>query len=188
MLMKFSFDIDKRSGYSIAHAVKTIMLIGQNHIGRERLMKRLALNEASARTLLRRLEKQGYVTPGTAGHELTEKGKRLFLYVSKNVSGPKIIVDKKIAVSKYNVAYLIRHKTGKIRHGIEQRDQAIPLGAEGLITLVYDNGLVMPGLKLRVPQLNNLFEFKDGDVLLIGSAKTEVLADIAALNSAIRLL
>lgn len=186
--MKISFDIDSRSSYSTAHATKAIVLIGTDVIGRERLMKRLALNEASVRTLLKRLEQNNYVMPGSKGHGLTAKGKKLFAYITKNIEGPKPINDKDVAVSKYNVAYLVRGRRNKIKAGLEQRDQAIPLGADGLITLIYDNGLVMPGIKLRVPQLGGLFSFRNGDVLLIGSAKTEILADLAALNSAVRLL
>ncbi len=182
------FTIDSRSGYSIAHVAKAIMVIGKNPIGREKLMKKLSLNEASARTLLKRLEKSGYVAATAKGHGLTEKGKCLFARISRNIIGPKSISADGVAVSRHNVAYLVKNKEKKIRFGVEQRDEAIRLGADGLITLIYSNGLVMPGIKWRVSNsISKLFDFNNGDVLLIGSAKTENIAELAALNSALRL-
>ena len=140
-------DIDKRSGYSMVHVAKAILLIGENPLGREKLINKLGLNEAPVRTLLTRLEASGYVTPTARGHVLTKKGKKIFSYLKGNITGPKKIDVNKIALSKHNVAYLVKKRANKIRFGMEQRDEAIFLGADGLTTLIYNNGLVMPAIR-----------------------------------------
>ena len=63
------------------------------------------------------------------------------------------------------------------------------MGADGLTTLVYNDHLRMAGVKWKVPEeLNKIFDYRKGDVLLIGSAKDGRTAEFASLNAAIRLL
>jgi len=187
--MKIKLDIDKRSGYSLAHAMKTIMLLGESPIGREGLIKKLNLNEASVRTLLGKLEKNGFVKKSTKGRTLTDKGKKTLSFLKKNINGPVTMGRTKIAVSKYNIAYLVRNKSKKIKKGLEQRDQAILMGAEGLTTVTYDRSLCVPGPNWKVPcTVRDLFDLKRGDVILIGSANRKDVADLAALNAALLLL
>ncbi len=181
--------IDVRANYALAHVVKAVLLIGEANAGREKLMGKLGLNEAPARTLLAGLEKNGFVKPGAKGHTLTEKGKKILAYLNKNISGPKKLAKTELTLSRHNIAYLVRKKAGRIRHGLEQRDQAILMGADGLTTLVYKNRLSMAGVRWNVPKdINGVFDYKNGDVLLIGSGKDAKVAEFAALNAAIRLL
>ncbi|MBI2075783.1 MAG: hypothetical protein HYT72_00855 [Candidatus Aenigmarchaeota archaeon] len=180
--------IDIRANYALAHVVRAVLLIGETNTGRERLMEKLGMNEAPARTLLNNLERNKVVKPTTRGHILTKRGRKLLAYLKKNISGPKKI-ETGLTLSKYNIAYLARGKAIKIRHGLEQRDQAILMGADGLTTLIYNERLRMAGVKWKVPkELNNVFDYRKGDVLLIGSAKDERTAEFAALNASIQLL
>jgi predicted transcriptional regulator len=186
--MKMKLKIDKRSGYSLAHAVKTIMFLAEETIGRDRLIRKLNLNEASVRTLLNRLEESGFVKKSNRGKTLTVKGEKFSSFLKKNIIGPFDVCRTKVTVSKYNIAYIVRKKSRKIRKGVEQRDQAIMMGAEGLTTITYDGSLHIPGLDWKVPDnIKNLFNLEKDDVILIGSAKSKDLADLAALNAALLL-
>lgn len=181
-------EIDKRAGYTSAHVAKAIMIL-ESPCGRERLMNELKLNEASARTMLNGLQKNKFVEPTKKGHVLTRKGKRFLEHLKKNIVGPIEVEKNGITMSKYNIAYLVKKKASKIKFGLEQRDQAILLGADGLTTLIYKNRLIMPGMRWRVPKrLENIFSLERNDVILIGSASDKRIADLAALNSAVALV
>lgn len=189
MIKTLDKTIDIRANYALAHVVKAILLIGEADTGRERLMKSLGLNEAPARTLLNNLERNKLVKATPKGHIFTEGGRKLFAYLRSNISGPEKIAKTPMTLSRHNIAYLVRGKATKIRHGIEQRDQAILMGADGLTTLVYNGHLHMAGVKWKVPEeLNKIFDYRKGDVLLIGSAKDGRTAEFASLNAAIGLL
>lgn len=187
--MRLKLKIDKRSGYSLVHAVKTIMLLGEEPSGREKLIRKLNLNEASVRTLLSKLEKNGLIEKSTRGRILTDKGRGFFYFLKRNLIGPITVSRTKVTVSKYNIAYIVRKRARKIKKGLEQRDQAILMGADGLTTITYDKTLKIPGLNRKVPDsIKNLFNLEKGDVILIGSAKSKDMADLAALNAALLLL
>ncbi len=182
--------IDIRANYASVHVVKALLLIDKEKCGRERLMKELALNEASARTMLRNLEKNGLIKSSYRGRLLAPRGRKFIEALNKKVSGPAMVMKTGITMSDCNIAYLVKNAARKIRKGVEQRDQAILMGAQGLTTLLHRKKLFMPGLeKWKVPrEISSMFELKEDDVILIGSAKNAVKADLAALNAAINLL
>ncbi len=183
------FKIDKRASYTDAHIAKALILL-EKPTGREMLMKRLNLNEASARTLLRNLEKMNYVRPSSSGHVLTQKGMNFLAYIKSNVEGPKNVGKTDLSISNSTVAYLVRKKAGKIRIGIEQRDQAIRFGADGLTTIIYNKDFFIPGMTgWKIPStVRSMFSVSNNDVILMASAPSEIIADLAALNSALILL
>lgn len=183
------FKIDSRASFTDAHMIKALMML-ETAAGREALMKTLGLNEASARTLLRNLEGVGYVKPSAKGHVLTTKGQNFLSFIKLNIMGPVPVDMHEISVSKYNIAYLVRKKASKIKLGIEQRDQAIKFGADGLTTIICNKELFIPGMTgFKVSEsIVNAFPVSSGDVILVGSAKNEITADLAALNSALLLM
>jgi len=181
--------VDKRAGYSSVHVIKTILLIGERSIGRDRLMKELSLNEASVRTILNRLTDNKIIKPAGKGKVLSKRGDKIFQFLKKNIVGPREVEKTNITMSRYNVAYLVKKRAHKIKRGLEQRDQAVKIDAEGLTTLVYRKGLSIPGLGWDVPRhIDKLFELERGDVVLIGSAKSRDRAELAALSAALELL
>jgi len=179
--------IDKRSGFHRAHVVKAILLL-EKPMGRKKLMKELNLNEASTRTLIKTLEKNKIIKPSTKGCLLTKKGKKMLKLLKRNIRGPYEVEKSDITISKYNIAYIVRNKSGKINKGIEQRDEAIKIGADGLTTLIYDKTLRVPGVGRSVKWLSKKLDIKERDVVLIGSAKDKHTADLAALYNAYLLL
>ncbi len=190
--MGVEFFIDNRSGFTRNHVVKALMLLGKNSISRKTVMKELHLNEASGRTLLRSMEKNGLVAASKNGHYLTDKGKSMLSELSFLILGPFPVEKTSINVSKYNVCYVVRKASAKIGKGLEQRDSAIRSGADGLTTLVMKEKLVIPGMeRWSVPaEMQRKFKplAKRGDVLLIGSAKERIVADVATLGAALDLV
>ncbi len=184
MDIRFIENFDKRSGYSESHVLKAVLLM-EGPIGREKIMKFLSLNEASARTILNFLKKNGLVKSTNKGHEPTKKCKKIIKYLKANIKGPLIFGKKSITISEKNVAYIVKNRANKIRYGIEQRDQAIIMGASGLTTIIKKGKLSIPGMKTN---LDLGIEMEDGDVLLIGSANDEKIAEFAALYAAYLLL
>ncbi len=181
--------VDIRAGYTSVHTVKAVFVLGERQCGRKALMKELSLNEASVKTMLNRMKENGLIDMSYRGSILTKKGCVIFSNMRKNISGPKAIGRNSVTVSKYNIAYLVRNAASRINKGIEQRDQAILMGADGLTTLVYKKKLFMPGLeKWTIPaEIKGAFDAKENDVILIGSAKKESIADFASLNAALRI-
>src|SRR3989344_5079892 len=114
--------IDPRAGFSRSHVIKALLLLEQRDVSRSVLMRELALNEASARTLLRGLEKNALVRPFMKGHRLTPKGQKLVDRLSGHMAGPFVLAGGGLGISRYNVCYLLRRKSEKIRKGLEQRD------------------------------------------------------------------
>ncbi len=184
MDIKFVENFDKRSGYSEPHILKTLLSIDVS-VGREKLMKDLGLNEASARTLLNFLKRKGLLKSTKRGHEPTNKCNEIVKFLKANIKGPIILKKSKITVGEKNIAYIVKKRANKIRYGIEQRDHAIMMGAHGLTTIIKKGKLFMPGMKANI---NLDVEMEDGDVLLIGSAKNRHTAELAALYAAYLLL
>ena len=181
--------IDRRSDYEDVHVIKALLLLAKRPSGREKLMKELRMSEASARTMLNNMRRFNLARSTTKGHELTEKGKRLAGKFQKQIEGPKNLGKTSITVSDFNTAYLVRRMAGKIKKGLEQRDVAVRVGADGLTTLVCrNNKLFLAGVESRVPKgIEKLFKTKSGDVILIGSAMNKHKADMAALKTALSL-
>ncbi len=182
--------VDIRAGYTFVHTVKAVLVLGERQCGRNTLMKELSLNEAPVKTMLNRMKENDLIEMSYRGSILTKKGRVIFTSLRKNISGPMKIGRNDVTVSKYNIAYLVRNAASRIKKGIEQRDQAILMGADGLTTLIYKKKLFMPGLEnWAIPaEIKNAFDAKENDVILVGSAKKESIADFASLNAALSIL
>src|SRR3989344_5452000 len=120
--------VDQRASYTKAHVLKALMLLSEMPHGRFLLMKKLHLNEASARTLLSKLESKNYSKPSTYGHVLTKKGSLFVKKIRSKIIGPIDVGRSELTMSENNIAYVIRGAASKIKSGIEQRDIAIISG------------------------------------------------------------
>ena len=83
----------------------------------------------------------------------------------------------------------MRGAANKVRQGIEQRDAAIKAGATGAAMLMYKGGkLIMPTISEYVArdypsvakQIMEIFQPKESDVIILGSANTKDLAEDGA--------
>jgi len=186
--------IDVRASYSIAHIVKVLFLLSENPMGRNQLIKEIGLGEATIKTLIKRLKKNDLVKKTTKGSILTKKGTLLVGKILKNISRPVEIgiLTKEYTVGKYNFALLIKNASNKIKSGIEQRDEAIKIGADGATTLVCKNDkLVFPGCNKKIVVLERvlrkIFKIENEDVIIIGSDSTKKKAEEASLVAALSL-
>jgi len=190
--MMFKDLVDVRASYSIAHVVKALFLLYERPMGRHQLMKEMLLGEATIKTLIKRLKKNNLIKKTTKGNLLTKKGSLLVNKTLKNISRPMEIVIKKYTVGKYNFAVLIKKASNKVRSGIEQRDEAIKIGADGATTLVCKNNrLIFPGCNRKIIDLEKIlrkiFKIENQDVIVIGSGSTKKKAEEASIIAALSL-
>ncbi len=171
------------------HLRKALELIGDGRVGRGLLAKKLSLGNGSARTVIKILKSAGLIKTSKKGCELTEKGQTLFKELRRRITKIRKIEAGRLAVGEYAVAVLVRGKGNRVGHGVEQRDAALLAGAAGATTIIYRGG------KLRAPTISedlekdhpklarkllSVFEPKDNDVIVIGSADEETAAERGA--------
>ncbi len=183
--------------FTSSHILYAVMKIGElGPIGRKRLSSEMQLGEGTTRTILNRLRKLNLVKESRKGYMLTLKGKRLYDEITSKITPP---VDVKFEVplqEEHKAAVLVHSAVGKVRMGIEERDEAIRAGANATLVLAMENGEVhMPkvsNLSRESPQLaasiiKNLNP-ADGDVIIITSANSKMTARYSALAAALLLL
>jgi predicted transcriptional regulator len=161
----------------------------RGRVGRPERGRKLGLGEGSARSLLRLLRRRGLVRPSRGGHVLTEKG--------REVMGEPLQLVRlncgKLTVGKVDVAVLVRGAAEKVRGGVEERDEAIKVGAKGATVLVFrEGGLRFPDSGRRVggkvgKKLVEELKPSEGDVVILGTGENEVEAELGARAAAMRL-
>jgi DNA-binding PadR family transcriptional regulator len=165
------------------HIRRVLDLIRRHEkIGRKILVEEIGIGEGSMRTILNRLKRRGLIASSRGGHALTPKGER---FLGKPLQFVQIDAGP-LTVGEVDVATVVRGAAMKIKRGIEQRDEAIKIGADGATVLVYKKG------KLRFPDgfmnvdkglaalLTEIFEPREGDVIIVGTAKDLVKAEEGA--------
>lgn len=165
------------------------LIAGQKALGRKRLAGELGIGEGSMRTILNRLKKCGLITSSRGGHSITEKGRR---ELGKAFKCAQIDAGD-LTVGEVDVAIIVRNAAAKVKRGIEQRDEAIKAGAEGATVLVFRAGkLQFPDGFLEVgkeisAELKKIFKPREGDVIVIGTARDATKAEAGARAAARRL-
>jgi hypothetical protein len=116
----------------------------------------------------------------------------------RKVSSIKEIDAKQLSLDKVSAAVLVRASSRFVRRGIEQRDAAIRAGATGACTLVYRNRTYLMPLgekdstldpKDSLAQiLNDSFNPKDNDVIIITSASEKEIAENGTMAAALTLV
>jgi len=158
-------------------------------VGRGALAKRLGLGEGSARTVVKILKSGGLIKTSKKGCELTEKGRALFKELQRDITKIHKIEAGRLAVGEYAVAVLVRGAGNRVGHGVEQRDAALLAGAAGATTIIYRDGklrapTISEDLKKDHPELArkllSIFEPKNNDAIVIGSADEETAAERGA--------
>ena len=171
------------------HLRKALDFMGEGRVGRGMLAKKLGLGEGSARTVVKILKSGGLIKTSKRGCELTKKGQALLKELQRRITKIRKIEAGRLAVGEYAVAVLVRGAGNRVGHGVEQRDAALLAGAAGATTIIYRGG------KLRAPTISedigkdypelakkllSVFEPKDNDVIVIGSADEETAAERGA--------
>lgn len=161
--------------------------------GRKSLAEGIGIGEGSIRTILDFLREKGFIDIKQTGIQIT-KGGRYFL------EGIPLKVQRlprtQMSLSDANVAVQVRSSANMISTGIQQRDSAIKAGADGATTVVVKNGelIIPPDYSLEKNQpldaevLMRYFTLKEGDVVIIGTAKDYDDAENGAVAAALDIL
>jgi predicted transcriptional regulator len=143
------------------------------------LVKKLELGEGTVRTLLDILKNKNLITSNRQGHMLNKKGIALLNHLNSLIEIKK--VDSKKIYPEYKKAGLLIRDAGKTKISIEHRDIAVRSSAFGALLLRYDKKLTMPECDFDSSDLDNLFNYKNGNILVVTFASTSRNAENAAL-------
>ena len=172
----FEVELASRGGaplFQPFHILKALWHIQQlESLGRKELSEQLGIGEGSVRTLVSYLEEKGWTHTTKQGIGLTDAGKKLLAKIGLMA---KEVHAGKITVGDIDFAIRLRNCAGRVSNGIDQRDEAIKVGASGATTLVFGKNLAFTdgfdaaqtdSRAARV--LTKDLELMDGDVLIIG--------------------
>lgn len=161
--------------------------------GRKSLAEGIGIGEGSIRTILEFLRDKGFVDIKQTGIQITKSG----IYFLEGIPiGVQRLPPSDISLSEKNVAVHVKSSSNMIFSGIQQRDSAIKAGADGATTIVVKEGnlIVPPDYNLDQDQsgdanfLRSHFGIKDGDVIIIGTAKNFDDAENGAVAAALDIL
>ena len=180
-----------------AHIVKALMIISRKPVGRVSLARALGLGEGSIRTLIKHLEKAGLIETSREGIVLTGSGQEFVSNVKSRISEIIEIPESALTIGAFNVAALVSGVADSVKAGLEQRDAAIKVGAQGATTLIFSNGrLTMPSTKedvfMELPRIRDIIISrlmpKEDDIVVIGSAGDKLTAEFGAIAAALETL
>lgn len=161
--------------------------------GRKSLADSIGIGEGSIRTILDFLRDKGFIEVRQTGIQITKSG-------SYFLEGIPLMVERlpstDMSLSDNNVAVQVKGSANMVVSGIQQRDSAIKAGADGATTIVIKEGnLIIPpeyDLDLEQPVdarvLRKLFDLREGDVIIIGTAKNFDDAENGAVAAALDIL
>jgi len=180
--------------FSHFHPFKILNLLSkEKRIGRRKLAEKVGIGEGSIRTILEVLRRDRLVNITQNGISLSSKGEEeLRAYPIKMVD----IDANEMTIGGCDIAVHVKNAAHKIREGLEQRDEAIKVGAKGATTIIYkDKRLVIPlelDIRIKFPiiekSLRELFDLNDKDVVIIGTADSREKAEDGALAAAFALI
>ena len=189
----FEIELASRGGaplFQPFHILKALWHISQAEIiGRKELSAKLAIGEGSTRKLLTYLEEKEWASSTRQGISLTSSANELLDDIG--ILAREVHTDD-LTVDEHDFAVCLKNASNLVGKGIEQRDEAMKVGATGATTLVYrdrlslsdnpDTDCGMPALCL---DLTEMFKLVSGDVLIIGSGPTPASAEDGAFAAAV---
>lgn len=180
--------------FGAVHVLVALQLMQQGHASRDALCRRLGLGGGAAKTLVKHMKMRGLVETSNGGTRMTAKGRAVCQGIVSAMPAEMALPRSQVALGRHNYAVLLKEFGFAVGSGIEQRDAAIRMGATGATTLLYREGrFVMPdsghdplrkepGLR---KELIEKLEPEDGDAVIIGSADTGRVAELAAKDAAL---
>jgi len=179
------------------HVFKALEIVeAEGPIGRVKLSKTLGLGGGAIRTLVKHLETGGLIKISRVGIVPSDYGKKLFSDLKPKISKEIEVPKSSLTVGSYNSAILVKDGAIFVKHGLEQRDAAIKVGALGATTLVFSRG------KLHMPEVEDAFnrnpsilvelvswlQPQENDVIIIGSANDKLAAEYGAIAAVLETL
>ena len=177
--------------FTVYHIWKCYDLICRDGpVGRRAIARMIGLGEGSTRTLLDKMVAEGAVEETKTGCLLTNKGRSKL-----REAGIRIItIDYPDPLpADYKCAVLVRGMADRVDAGTEQRDDAVRAGAEGAITLVARDGMLVFPRDERFPDQKDVeqwishYGIRDGDVVIIAGSSSYEDAERGAVTSALNL-
>ncbi len=156
-------------------------------ISRQELARELELGEGTIRTILEVLKSKGLLNSTKKGHFLSKKGNEMLSQVYECINLPKLIKTGLYPHFK-NIGVLIRN-VSNLKQLYKLRDIAVKNKAEGAIILKFEGKLYAPesGYEQDYKELENYFDFKNHDVLVIAFSDEKRDAENGALAIVIEL-
>jgi predicted transcriptional regulator len=176
--------------FTAAHLLYALNLLREKRIGRKQLAEALRVGEGTVRTILSRLSGEGLIEISRPGVTLSPDGIDFLESIEKKLAWGEF-PPTDLTVSEYNLFVLVKDASGRVRYGVEQRDQALIHGAVGATTLVRSNGLwTLPGtgedVAIEFPEKG--LKPGDGDVIVIGTGVDAFTAALGAFSAALHLV
>jgi len=158
------------------------------NIGRKELAKDLELGEGTTRTILEILKSKKLLDSTKKGHFLSKKGSEALSHIYELISYPKNIKVQDIYPGLNKVGIVVKNAS-TLKGLYRLRDIAVKNGADGAITLKFENKLYAPesDYEQNYKELESYFDFKNNDVLVIAFSKEKRHAENGALAIAIEL-
>lgn len=180
--------------FSHFHLFKILNILSlDKKIGRKKLAEKVGIGEGSVRTILKILRHEKLVKITQNGISLSFKGEeKLKAYPIKMAE----INANEMTIGSFDVAVHVKKSAHRIKDGLEQRDEAIKVGAKGATTIICkDKKLIIPSeldIKTEYPmiekRLHKLFDLNDKDVIIIGTADSREKAEDGALAAAFAII
>jgi hypothetical protein len=187
-----------RAVFSEVHVLKAILVIGSaGAVGRGRLGSLVGLGRGEVRTLIKRMKEKDLIVIAPEGCKLSRKGEREFQRLREKVPWSSSVAAKSLGIGDECSAVLVRGAAKNVRRGIEQRDAAVRVGANGAFTAIFAKGrFTLPGEgedceKDGPRELWSAARSAgpgEGDVLIVVGADSEEAAALGVLASALTVL
>jgi hypothetical protein len=180
---------------------ETSLLYALRHfepLGRKTLSRILRVTEGAVRSMVSKLEEQGYVNVDRTGVRVTSEGilelqRRLEKIRIKSI---KDFPHEELNIGPSSVAILISGIAAKVTSGLEERDQAVRAGASGAVTITYSSGVYkMPGvygnLEVEAPNwyraISDTFKPEDESCIVVVFGENRWVAVEAAFTVAVKI-
>jgi len=187
-----------RAVFSEVHVLSAILAIGSaGSVGRGKLGALVGLGQGEVRTLIKRLKENGLISIEPDGCKLSRKGEKEFQKLREKVPWSSKVRAKSLGIGDECHAALVRGAAKNVRKGIEQRDAAVRVGANGAFTAVFSAGhFTLPGegADCEKDGPRELWSEarsagpREGDVLVVVGADSEESAELGTLATALTLL
>jgi hypothetical protein len=187
-----------RAVFSEVHVLRAILAIGAaGAVGRGRLGSLVGLGQGEVRTLIKRMKENDLILIEPDGCKLSRKGEREFQRLKGKIPWSSDVRAKSLGIGDNCSALLVRGAGGSVRKGIEQRDAAVRVGANGAFTAIFAGGrFTLPGEGVDCERdgPSELWSAarsagpRDGDILIVVGADSQDAAELGTLAAALTLL
>jgi hypothetical protein len=186
-----------RAVFSEVHVLKAMLAIGAaGSVGRGKLGSLVGLGQGEVRTLIKRLKENDLIRIQPDGCRLSRKGEREFAKLKEKIPWSSRVDAKSLGIGDECAAVLVRGAGNEVRKGIEQRDAAVRVGAQGAFTAVFAEGrFTIPGEGTDCERdgPRGLWSAtrsagpREGDVLIVVGAESDEAAELGTLAAALTL-